>query len=112
MPKNYSRTVWSSGDGDQRKESSKPASQKSLPPGQQVVYLQRESKGRGGKAVTVLKGLILTEADLALLARTLKQSLGVGGTAKDGLIEIQTQEREKIAEVLAKLGYKVKLAGG
>ena len=77
-----------------------------------MVYLHRDSKGRGGKGVTVLKGLVLTEADLAALAKTLKQSLGVGGTVKDAAIEIQRQEREKIADLLKKKGYKVKLAGG
>lgn len=112
MPKEYSRTVWSSDEGDRRKESANLASQKSLPPAQQTVYLHRDSKGRGGKGVTLLKGLVLTEADLSALARALKQSLGVGGTAKQGVIEIQTQEREKVAGVLTRLGYKVKLAGG
>jgi translation initiation factor 1 len=73
--------------------------------------LHRESKGRGGKGVTLLKGLTLTEADLTSLAKLLKQALGVGGTVKEGVIEIQSQEREKIGGVLTKLGYKVKLAG-
>lgn len=77
-----------------------------------MIYLHRDSKGRGGKGVTVLKGLVLTEADLTALAKTLKQSLGVGGTVKDAAIEIQSQEREKIADLLKKKGYKVKLAGG
>ena len=112
MPKAISRIVWSSEDGDQRKEQKQTAGQKSLSPGQQTVYLHRESKGRGGKGVTLLRGLVLIEADLTSLAKTLKQSLGVGGTVKDGVIEIQSQEREKIAGVLAKLGYKAKLAGG
>jgi translation initiation factor 1 len=46
------------------------------------------------------------------LTKTLKQSCGSGGTVKDGVIEIQGDQREKISEVLRKLGYKVKLAGG
>ncbi|PKN93619.1 MAG: stress response translation initiation inhibitor YciH [Chloroflexi bacterium HGW-Chloroflexi-6] len=112
MPKEYSRTVWSSDEGDRRKETASSASQRSLPPGQQTVYLHRESKGRGGKGVTLLRGLVLTESDLASLAKTLKQSMGVGGTVKEGQIEIQSLEREKLAAVLVKLGYKVKLAGG
>ena len=49
---------------------------------------------------------------LPALAKTLKQALGVGGTVKNGVIEIQGQEREKIAEALKKLGYGVKIAGG
>jgi translation initiation factor 1 len=113
MSKNYSRTVWSSEAGDERKqESTKPTVQKSLPTGEQLVYLHRDSKGRGGKGVTVLRGLVLNPVDLTALAKILKQSLGVGGTVKGDVIEVQTQDREKIAGLLAKLGYRVKLAGG
>lgn len=113
MPKPASRPVWSSEDGDRRKTSAQPARPaRSLPPQQQVIYLHRDSHGRAGKGVTVLRGLVLAEADLAALAKTIKQALGTGGTVKDGLIEIQGQDREKIAAVLVKLGYKVKIAGG
>lgn len=98
--------------GDLRNQDHKSAVTISLLPGEQRVYLHRESKGRGGKGVTLLKGLILTEADMTALAKTLKQSCGSGGTVKNGVIEIQGDQREKIAEVLRKLGYKVKLAGG
>ena len=77
-----------------------------------MIALHRDNKGRAGKGVTVLRGLTLPEAELAMLAKTLKQSLGTGGTVKDGVIEIQGQEREKISEVLIKLGYRVKIAGG
>ena len=62
--------------------------------------------------MTLVKGLVLSATDLAILAKTLKQACGTGGTVKEGVIEIQGQEREKIAEALKKLGYKVKLAGG
>ena len=113
MSPTKSRLVWSSEQGDQRKIDSKPASMSvSLPPREQTIYLHRESKGRSGKGVTLLKGLKLTAADMESLAKTLKSALGVGGTVKAGVIEIQSQEREKISAVLAKLGYKVKLAGG
>ena len=113
MSKNGSRLVWSSEQGDVRDKGEKPAGAvKSLPPGQQTVYLHRESKGRGGKGVTLLKGLVLSEADMSALAKTIKQTCGVGGAVKGGVIEIQGEQREKIAEVLRKLGYKVKLAGG
>lgn len=95
MSKNDHRTVWSSEHGDLRKSKQTPASPKSLPPEQQTAYLHRESSGRGGKAVTAVK-----------------QECGTGGTIKDGLIEIQSEKRERIAEVLRKLGYKVKIAGG
>lgn len=113
MPKPDSRKVWSSEDGDRRKAAAQPTwPTRSLPPNQQVVALHRDSKGRGGKGVTLLRGLVLSEADLTALARTLKQALGVGGTVKEGVIEIQGQEREKIAAALNKLGYKTKIAGG
>ncbi len=110
---NSSRTVWSSEQGDLRSKSQKPAAAvTSLPPQQQTAMLHRESKGRGGKGVILLRGLILSEADLTSLCKNLKQACGTGGTVKDGVIEIQGEQREKIAEALRKLGYKVKLAGG
>jgi len=112
MPTNNHRIVWSSAQGDQRKAGQNKSSGKSLPPQQQTLYLHRESKGRGGKTVTLVKGLVLSEDDLKSLTRQLKQACGTGGTFKDGVIEIQGENREKIAEVLLKLGYKVKIAGG
>jgi translation initiation factor 1 len=112
MSKNDYRTVWSSEHGDLRQQEKQPAPLKSIPPSQQTVYLHRESKGRGGKAVTLVKNLALSETDLKALAKKLKATCGSGGTVKDGVIEIQGEHREKIAEALARLGYKVKIAGG
>lgn len=107
-----SRTVWSSEQGDVRKQTPQPAQTASPPPQQQTVYLHRESKGRGGGAVTLLKGLNLPEAELAALCKRIKQTCGTGGTVKNGMIEIQGEQREKIAAILGKLGYKTKIAGG
>ena len=112
MRKNNSRTVWSSSDGDQRKKNQHATSKKSLPPQQQTAYLHRESGGRGGKVVSIVKNLTLSEDDMKSLAKKLKQECGTGGTVKDGLIEIQGEHRQKMADVLQKLGYKVKIAGG
>jgi len=113
MSQPNSKTVWSSDDGDLRKKQPpRTEGGASLPPRQQTVYLHRESKGRGGKAVTLIKGLALSEGDLSALAKKLKQACGSGGTVKDGLIEIQGEHREKIADALQKLGFKVKVAGG
>ena len=113
MSNNDRRTVWSSEQGDLRKKTSTPGSHgKSLPPQQQTAYLHRDKSGRGGKVVTLVKNLILSEDDLKELSKKLKQACGVGGTVKDGAIEIQGEQRERIAEVLQKLGYKVKIAGG
>jgi len=103
---------WSSDSGDLRKQSANKPPVTSQPPGQQTAYLHRDSKGRGGKGVTLIKNLVLSEADMTALAKKIKQACGVGGTVKDGVIEIQGENREKIAAVLTKLGYKVKLAGG
>jgi translation initiation factor 1 len=109
-----SRTIWSSDQGDLRKKKSNASNSKakSLPPREQTAYLHRDSKGRGGKTVTLIKKLILSEEDMKELAKRLKQICGTGGTVKDGEIEIQGEHRERIAEELRKLGYKVKIAGG
>jgi translation initiation factor 1 len=112
MSDDTNKTVWTSEQGDLRKKSVSPAGDTSLPPQQQTVYLHRESSGRGGKAVTVVKNLVLSVDDLKGMAKRLKWDCGTGGTIKDGLIEIQGEHREKIADVLRKLGYKVKIAGG
>ena len=109
---NNNRTVWSSSDGDQRKKEQTVTHARSLPPQQQTAYLHRESGGRGGKVVSVVKNLVLTEEDLKTLAKKLKQECGTGGTVKDGVIEIQGEHRQRMAEVLQKLGYKTKIAGG
>jgi translation initiation factor 1 len=109
---NANRTVWSSEDGDLRKKADSNTQSKSLPPQQQTAYLHRESGGRGGKIVSVVKNLALSEDDLKSLAKKLKQECGSGGTIKDGTIEIQGEHRQRMAEVLQKLGYKVKIAGG
>jgi translation initiation factor 1 len=115
MPRDNRPTVWSSKLGDQRKkqtQKAKPFFKTSLPPQQQTAYLHRESKGRGGKTVSLVKNLTLSEKDLKALAKKLKQTCGTGGTIKDGVIEIQGEHREKIAATLKKLGYKVKISGG
>ena len=112
MSQNKNRTVWSSDQGDVRKQETKGGVVKSLPSNQQTVYLHRDSKGRGGKAVTLIKKLVLSGEDMKELAKKLKQLCGSGGTVKDDVIEIQGEHREKIAEELTKMGYKVKIAGG
>jgi len=112
MPKHETRTVWTSNQGDVRKSESGARKVISLPPQQQTVYLHRDSKGRGGKTVTLIKKLVLSEDELKELAKKLKQVCGSGGTIKDGEIEIQGEHRERIAGALQKMGYQVKIAGG
>jgi translation initiation factor 1 len=82
------------------------------PAGDGVVRVRRESKGRGGKTVLVITGLPLEASALTLLAGELKRRCGCGGTAKDGVIEIQGDHAELLLEELAKRGYKAKRAGG
>jgi len=112
MTKDNNRTVWSSEQGDLRKTGSKPRRIASLPPHQQTIYLHRDSKGRGGKPVTLVKNLVLSEEDMKELAKRLKQVCGSGGTVKEEIIEIQGEKREKIAGELKKMGYRVMIAGG
>lgn len=71
----------------------------------------RESKGRGGKVVTLITGLPVATADLAALATSLKKRCGTGGTVKDGVIEIQGEHRNTIVQQLISLGFKAKRAG-
>jgi translation initiation factor 1 len=80
--------------------------------GDGIVRLHRETKGRGGKAVTLIKGLPLSGEALKVLASQLKKKCGVGGSLKDDVIEIQGDQREFLKGELEKLGYAVKLAGG
>jgi translation initiation factor 1 len=80
--------------------------------GDGVVRIGRETKGRGGKGVTLITGLPLAEDALKELASKLKQTCGTGGTVKDGVVEIQGDHREKLHAYLLKAGYKAKLAGG
>src|ERR1041385_6927399 len=112
MKKDKDRIVWSSEQGDLRKKEISVAKTVSLPPRQQTIYLHRDSKGRLGGTVTLVKNLILSKDELKELAKRLKQICGSGGTIREGVIEIQGEQREKIAEELKKIGYKVKIAGG
>jgi predicted translation initiation factor SUI1 len=82
------------------------------PPKGITLKVGRETAGRRGKGVTTVFDTPFDEAQLAELAGLLKQKCGTGGTAKDGRIEIQGDQRERIVAELEKLGYKVKRAGG
>lgn len=80
--------------------------------GDGIVRLHRETKGRGGKAVTLITGISLPEPDMRELARALKQKCGVGGALKADHIEIQGDQREKLKPELERRGFTVKIAGG
>lgn len=80
--------------------------------GDGIVRIRRETKGRGGKAVTVIDGIPLPQAQLKELARELKKCCGVGGSTRQEAIEIQGDVRELVKAELEQRGYRVKLAGG
>jgi translation initiation factor 1 len=75
------------------------------------VRVGRESKGRGGKVVTLVSGLPVTGPELATLATRLKKRCGTGGTVKVGVIEIQGEHRDVIVAELLARGFKAKRAG-
>ena len=112
MPIDHDALVYSTEHGDLRRLQPSAARDISLPPTQQTAFLQRTSKGRGGKVVTLVKNLWLSLDDHRALTKHLKQTCGSGGTLKDGVIEIQGDHRQTIAVALQHLGYKTKLAGG
>ena len=76
------------------------------------VRVSRDTKGRGGKAVTVVKGLPLDADALAALGKQLRTACGSGGTVKDGIIEVQGDHCDRILDMLNKLGHRAKRAGG
>ena len=82
------------------------------PPGDGVVRVGRETKGRKGKGVTLITGLPLNTPELAALSKQLKKRCGTGGTVKNGVIEIQGDHRDVLLAELQKLGYDAKKSGG
>lgn len=91
-------------EGDDVKET--------LPISEQELEVHIERKGRGGKSAVVVKGFVGNEDDLNDLAKLLKKKCGVGGSAKDGEIIIQGEDREKVMTILDKKGYANKRVGG
>ncbi|TVO65927.1 translation initiation factor Sui1 [Denitromonas ohlonensis] len=82
------------------------------PAGDGIVRVSRETKGRGGKAVTVVRGVALNAIELAVLGKKLRAGCGTGGTVKDGVIEVQGDHCDRVIEALKKDGFTVKRAGG
>ena len=72
----------------------------------------RETKGRKGKGVTVITGVLLEHTALQQLTTQLKQLCGAGGTLKDGVIEIQGYHRDRVVAALSARGFHVRRAGG
>lgn len=80
----------------------------SAPVGDGIARVSRQSKGRGGKTVTLVKGLALDPVALAALGKQLRTACGSGGTVKDGVLEVQGDHVERIVDELGKQGYKAK----
>jgi translation initiation factor 1 len=92
-----------------RRAAPRPAA---APTGPARVRVSREVAGRGGRGVSVIRGLPLAQAALEELAARLKRLCGAGGAVRNGAIEIQGEHRDRLVAELAKLGYDAKRAGG
>lgn len=107
-----SRRVYSTADGDLRKAVEPKGRRHAAPnvPNDGIVRVSRETSGRRGKTVTVVRGL--PPRELASVASDLKRQCGSGGAVKEGVVEIQGDHRPKVVARLESQGYRVKLAGG
>jgi translation initiation factor 1 len=105
-----SRVVYSSLDGDRRKARDPQLLQRRADGDR--VKVRREVAGRRGKAVTTVSGVPVDEGGLRELATKLKKRCGVGGSVKDGVIEIQGDHRAVVVALLETEGYEPILAGG
>ena len=113
------RLVYSTETGRMCPDCGKPladcvckAAAKIKPAGDGTVKVSRDSKGRGGKTVTLVKGLALDAIALAALGKQLRSACGAGGTVKDGVIEIQGDHCDLVMENLKKQGHNPKRTGG
>jgi translation initiation factor 1 len=105
-----SRVVYSTTDGDLRRARDHKLTERRADGN--TVKVRREVAGRRGKTVTTVRGVPVDDAQLRALAGRLKKRCGVGGSAKDGVIEIQGDHRQVVVEVLQAEGYAPVLAGG
>lgn len=117
--KERTRLVYSSEHGRICPGCGKPAvecvctkGKKAQPEGDGIVRIRRESKGRGGKTVTVVTGISLEGEALKALAKELKRRCGTGGTLKEGTIEIQGDHVDSLLTELLRRGFAVKRSGG
>ena len=85
---------------------------RAAPQGDGQVRVSRETKGRGGKAVTLVRGLALAEGDVLDLAKRLRSACGAGGTVKEGVIEVQGDHVVRVLAWLQAQGHNAKRTGG
>jgi translation initiation factor 1 len=105
-----SRVVYSTTDGDLRKARDPKLTERRADGNR--VEVRREVAGRRGKAVTTVSSVPVDDAALKQLAGKLKKRCGVGGSVRDGVIEIQGDHRTIVVEILRAEGYAPVLAGG
>lgn len=78
-------------------------------PSKQTLFVTTDAKQRKGKTVTIVSGYEGSESDLETLGKMLKAKCGVGGTVKDGKVILQGDFKQKLADLLAAEGFKVKM---
>ena len=113
MTDSNSRLVYSTEEVIPRKE--KPTVRKasaSADPATCKATVRLDRKGRGGKTVTVIEGLQLSDGDSEKLLKKLKTRFGTGGSTKNGALEIQGDHCDGIMAELGKMGYRPKRSGG
>ena len=103
------KLVWSSHPQPEKPKIEEPGG---LPPKGQRINVRRELQGRNGKTVTALWGFQSSDRQLDELGKALKKALGVGGSAKDGRVEVQGDKVALVLAWLEKQGYKPVKAGG
>ncbi|MBN1532386.1 MAG: translation initiation factor [Spirochaetes bacterium] len=108
------RIVYSTERGDLRGayEGGRSAGKKPGAPSDGTVRVRRETKGRGGKTVTVVYGLLMTGERLASFAAAMKRACGTGGTVKDGAVIIQGDKIDAVIGLIEAQGLKVRRSGG
>lgn len=82
------------------------------PSGDGIVRIRRETKGRKGKGVSIVSGVLLDANELKTLAKDLRQKLSTGGAIKDHEMEFQGDHRQVLKALLEGKGFTVKLSGG
>jgi len=118
MPDEKSKLVYSTDKGlpgpdkNRKTGSVEKAPQAGLSSGQQKVTVRLDRKGRGGKSVSVIEGLLMTEKEKEALLKQLKARLGTGGTVRDTALEIQGDHCDALMAALEKAGYRPKRSGG